>query len=236
MISVIIPAYNEEDNIAHCLDAFLGQTTKRDFEIVLVNNASTDKTAEIAERYKDKFNLNVVFDPIKGRGHARYVGFNNAKGEIIISSDSDAVVPENWIEELASALDREGSAVAVTGTCKIIDCDEKTNRRFNYFQPFVMKAYRLVFGYYWLNGFSFGIRKEAYIESGGFDSNLNAQEDIDLSFKVSRIGRIIFLPNVPIVFSGRRFKDGLVRGLLSYLKSFFSYWRGKKDVQLDDPR
>src|SRR3989344_3461999 len=155
MISVIIPAYNEEDNIAHCLDAFLGQTTKRDFEIVLVNNASTDKTAEIAEKYKDKLNLNVVFDPIKGRGHARYVGFNNAKGEVILSSDSDAVVPENWIETLASVFDNNPNMIAVTGTCKVADLDLKTNKRFNQLQPFSMRVYRILYHHYWLTGSNF---------------------------------------------------------------------------------
>ena len=74
MISIVIPAYNEEDNIRYCLNAFLNQTTKEQFEIILVDNASSDKTSEIAKTFTDKLNVNVLGDPIKGRGHARSLG------------------------------------------------------------------------------------------------------------------------------------------------------------------
>lgn len=237
MISIVIPAFNEEDNIIHCLNAFLKQTTKRQFEIILVDNASTDRTFEIAKQFANKLNINVISDPIKGRGHARYTGFKNALGNIILSSDADTIVPDEWIEKLASALANNPEIIAVTTPCKIIDCDEKTNRIFNRFQPFVMRIFSFFFGYYWLNGFSFGIRKDAYIKSGGFDLNLNAQEDIDLSFRVSKIGKILFLPNISVIFSGRRFKKGLIKGLWSYLSTFLNwYWGKKKNLQLDDVR
>jgi len=237
MISVVIPAYNEEDNIAYCLDAFLRQTTKRDFEVILVNNASTDRTAEIAHKYSDKLNLNVILDLTKGRGHARYVGFNNAKGEVILSSDSDTVVPDNWIETLASILDNNLNAVAVTGTCKVIDLDLKTNKRFNQLQPLSMRIYKIMRHHYWLTGSNFAIRRDAYLKSGGFNPRLNVQEDIDLSLRVSKVGRILFLPNIPVISSGRRFKKGLVKGLLQYGKTFLGlYRRNGEEVSLDDPR
>ena len=237
MISIVIPAYNEEDNIGYCLNAFLNQTAKEQFEIILVDNASSDKTSEIAKTFADKLNVNVLGDPIKGRGHARYTGFKNSSGEIILSSDADTIVPNDWIEKLSSALYNNPEVVAVTTTCRIIDCDEKTNKRFNYFQPLAMKIYRFLFGYYWLSGFSFGIKKEAYIKSGGFNPNLNAQEDIDLSLKVSKIGKIIFLPDVSVIFSGRRFKAGLLRGLWSYLNSFLNwYFKKGQNAQLNDLR
>ena len=237
MISIVIPAYNEEKNIARCLDAFLHQTTTRPFEVILVNNASTDRTVAIAESYVGKLTLTIINDSVKGRGHARSFGFARARGDIILSSDSDAVVPEDWIERLASALEAHPEVVAVTGTCMIDDCDEKTNRRFNRTQPWMMKGYRVLFGHYWLSGFSFGIRKEAYAASGGFDPDLNAQEDIDLSAKVARIGKILFIPDVPVLFSGRRFKGGLLKGLVPYVRSFMHWYREKKGhSHLEDVR
>jgi len=237
MISVVIPAYNEEKNIAQCLNAFTRQTTKKKFEIILVNNTSTDETRTIAETYTNKVVLRIISDPVKGRGHARSTGFSHADGNIILSSDADAIVPNNWIEKLSTALSERPKAVAVTGTCFINDCSPATNFLFNHFQPLFMRIYRLIFGHYWLSGFSFGILKDAYVKSGGFDPALNVQEDIDLSFKVTKIGKILFLPNIPVLFSGRRFQYGFFKGLRPYFKTFFQWrWRSNKNVDLSDPR
>ena len=100
MISVVIPAYNEEENITKSLGAFLGQTTKLSYEIILVDNASTDKTVEIAAKYVGKLPLKIIKENKKGRGPARRAGFTKAKGDIIFSTDADAQVPPDWIEKL----------------------------------------------------------------------------------------------------------------------------------------
>lgn len=237
MISIIIPAYNEEKVISKCLDAFVKQRTTKNFEVIVVNNNSIDKTVEIVENYKNKLKIRIILDTIKGRGHARYVGFREASGDIFLSTDADAIVPENWVEKIVLSIETDPNIVAVTGPAKIIDLSPKKNAIFNYVQPLSMKVYNFIYKHYWLNGFNFGIKKEAYIKSGGFDPDLNVQEDIDLSFKVNKIGKIVFLSDLAVIFSGRRFKNGLIKGLLSYLKTFFAWrWLHKKDVYLDDPR
>ncbi len=234
MISVVIPAYNEEKVIARCLDAFVNQEIKQDFEVIVVNNNSTDKTETIAKTYQNKLNMVVIQEKIQGRGAARAKGFTLAKGKIILSTDADTCVPINWIETLYSELLNK-QIVAVSGTMKINDRSVFTNMLINWFQPFAMKMYRIFFGHYWLSGFNFGVKRNIYLKSGGFNPNINTQEDIELSFKISKLGKIKFMPNLPVLASGRRFKNGLIQGIFTYIKTFIEYFvfRNKHTLMVD---
>ncbi|OGG11564.1 hypothetical protein A2Z00_05005 [Candidatus Gottesmanbacteria bacterium RBG_13_45_10] len=236
MFSVVIPAYNEEKLIGACLDGLVLQNTTHKFEVIVVDNNSTDKTVDIALRYKRKLDLKIITQKVKGRGAARQKGFQKAKGEIILSTDADTVVPPFWVEQLSHALlERDG--VAVTGPCKITDCSWFTNTIFNVMQPLAMRTYKLIFGHYWLSGFNSAIYKEAYKKSGGFNVKLNAQEDVEIAFRVSKIGNIIFIPSVKVIFSGRRFQKGFIRGIVPYLTSFINHLRNKDErVMLRDVR
>src|SRR5438045_2121373 len=114
MISVVIPAYNEEKLIGTCLDSLAAQVTSKKFEIIVVNNNSTDKTTEIIKHHSRNLNVRVVDERRKGRGIARATGFRNAKGLIIFSTDSDAIVPHDWIEETLRYFENP-RVIAVTG-------------------------------------------------------------------------------------------------------------------------
>jgi glycosyltransferase involved in cell wall biosynthesis len=154
MISVVIPAHNEEKTIGRCLDAMTRQTTTKPFEVIVVNNASTDDTARIARQYKNKLHLRVIGERQKGRGAARRRGFACAKGSIILSTDADTVVPAGWIHRMAGYF-ADPTVLAVTGTMRIDDCARLTNMLLNLLQPVAMVCYRVVFGHYWLSGFNF---------------------------------------------------------------------------------
>jgi glycosyltransferase involved in cell wall biosynthesis len=235
MISIVIPAYNEEANILRCLDAFTKQTVKEEFEVIIVDNNSTDKTSKIASGYKNKLNLKIFLENKKGRGAARARGFKEARGSIIFSTDADTIVPVEWIERFEKRLNK--NIGAVTGSCRISDCAPITNFIFNIFQPLSMRVYRTFFGHYWLSGFSFAVKKDIYEKSGGFNDLLNAQEDIDLSFKVSKLTNIEFISDLPVEFSGRRFKNGLILGLIPYFATFISVFLYKKNsTTLSDVR
>jgi glycosyltransferase involved in cell wall biosynthesis len=236
MISVVIPAYNEEKVIEACLQAFVHQTVTQPFEIILVNNNSTDKMLEKVKIYDDKIPLRVIHEKKKGRGSARKAGFLAAKGKIILSTDADTVIPPYWIEQMASHFE-DGSIIAVTGTGKITDRSRVSNTLFNLLQPLSMQAYRLTFGHYWLTGFNFAITREAYLKAGGFNELLNTQEDVELAFRVKKIGKIKFIKNIPVVVSGRRYQKGLLTGLLPYLSTYITYFLFKrKNIVLSDPR
>ncbi len=236
MISVVIPAYNEEHYLGACLAALNEQNTTTDFEIIVVNNASTDHTRQVALEHTTKNNLRIIDEPQKGRGAARSTGFAAAQGSIILSTDADAIVPSNWVDKMIEYFE-DPAIVAVSGTCYITDRGWFANTLFNIIQPLAMHLHRLAFGNYWLTGSNFAIRAYAYQQSGGFNRALNSQEDTQLSFQVKKLGRRKFVSRPAVLVSGRRFKKGMAIGLFDYMRSFSERFVLRKiDVHLDDSR
>ena len=234
MISVVIPAFNEEKNIQRCLDGLVKQNTQEQFEVILVDNNSTDKTVEVAKQFQDKLHLRIISEKEKGRGNARATGFSHAKGDIVLSTDADAIAPPDWIEQMARSFD-DPKVAAVTGTGKMIDASGWKNSLATFTLPMAMHMYALLHQHYWLSGFNFGIRKEIYEKSGGF-KQINGLEDIDLGFRVYKLGKITYKP-IWVYMSGRRFDKSMVQGIGSYLSGYIDYRVKKKhDVFLSDVR
>jgi len=97
-ISIIIPAYNEERYLGRCLDAIAAQIEKP-YEVVVIDNGSADKTAEVAGQYSF---VTVLSEPKKGRVFARNKGFMGATGELLARIDADAILPADWTQQVAS--------------------------------------------------------------------------------------------------------------------------------------
>lgn len=232
--SVVIPAYNEEKYIENCLSSLLDQKTNFDYEVIVVDNNSKDATVKVAQTFKDKLNLRIIHEKKQGRGAARARGFKEAKGWVILSTDADTIVYPEWINTLVAGLD--GKIVATTTSCKTLDLGPINDAIFNFFQPAATYVYRVFFGHYWLAGFSFAIKKDVYIKSGGFNPNLQALEDSDLAARVAKFGKIKFIQK-PVIFSGRRFKKGLASGIFEYIKTFiYAYTLKKEPVYMGNPR
>lgn len=233
-ISIVIPALDEEKYIKSCLESILHLNTKLNFEVILVDNNCIDATVSIANSFQGKINLRIIKEENPGRGAARSKGFKVARGEIIVSTDADTIVYDSWLETLVDSLNDQ--VIAVTTSSKIIDSSFLTNLIFNFIQPMMTIVYGFFFGNSWLFGFSFAIYKSIYEKSGGFDIKLQAQEDFDLGYRVSKLGRIKFI-NKPVLFSGRRFKKGFLRGLYTYAVTFIqAFVFKKKDIYLGNPR
>lgn len=106
-LSVVIPAFNEEDCLADCLRAVLAQTVKP-YEIIVVDNASTDNTAAIAKSFAG---VKVITQDTPGITAARDIGFNAATGEIIVRTDADSLPVANWLERVSQSLTSDVQAV-----------------------------------------------------------------------------------------------------------------------------
>src|SRR3989304_4442751 len=99
-ISIIIPTYNEEDEIVECLES-LGKQTYGDFEIIVVDDGSVDKTLSVLSKLKVKIEeLKVFQQSHKGPGAARNLGAKHAKGEILVFIDADMTFDPNFLQEL----------------------------------------------------------------------------------------------------------------------------------------
>ena len=237
MISIVIPAYNEEQRIATCLQSLCKQNTEQPFEVIVVNNASTDRTKEVASAFADQLELRIIDEPKKGRGAARSRGWSAAQGTIIYSTDADATLPPTWIERFYCKLEDDATIVGVCSGARIHDSGVLCNTLFNCTHPIFMRFWRVVAGFHLLPGFSFALRKDAYDRSGGFDPSNNGQEDVDLSRKIGTIGPVFYAPKTPIVFSGRRFHRGILKGIWEYIRMFYHIIARKNTtVELSDPR
>ena len=114
-ISIIIPVYNSEMTISRCLDSILNQSlVKEKYEIVIVNDGSTDRTEELCENYKEQYNnIHIISQKNQGVVIARTVGAENASGEYIMSIDSDDSVEEGYLEYIYENLSRQKPDMAV---------------------------------------------------------------------------------------------------------------------------
>jgi glycosyltransferase involved in cell wall biosynthesis len=111
-ISIIIPCFNEERYLGRCLDAIALQA-EPPFEVLVVDNNSTDRTFTIAKSYPF---VTLVTEPTQGRVYARNTGFNVAHGDILARIDADAVIPAGWTQRVSKFFEQpEASETAWTG-------------------------------------------------------------------------------------------------------------------------
>src|SRR5215217_942996 len=133
-ISVVVPIYNVEEYLPACLDSVARQTVD-DFEVVMVNDGSTDRSAEIAGQYgrrDPRFRL--VQQENAGLSAARNTGIEAATGEFLAFLDSDDVLPPNAYELLLGALDRTGSDFATGNVHRLTRWD-------SFQSPFLAKTF-----------------------------------------------------------------------------------------------
>lgn len=99
-LSIIIPSYNNAKYIGKCLDSVISQKTKYKFEVIVVNDGSTDNTSEILDGYSSYGFVKIIQQENKGFSGARNVGIDNSTGRYIMFVDSDDRLPANAIESL----------------------------------------------------------------------------------------------------------------------------------------
>ncbi|MCX8035631.1 MAG: glycosyltransferase [Candidatus Sumerlaeia bacterium] len=111
-VSVVIPAYQAESCIGNCLRSVLAQTLPRDvYEVIVVNNGSTDRTAEIAGGY----DVRLIEEPRRGVAAARQTGVVASRGELVVFTDADCVADRAWLAALVARFDRQPALGGVGG-------------------------------------------------------------------------------------------------------------------------
>ncbi|MBI5464989.1 glycosyltransferase family 2 protein [Candidatus Gottesmanbacteria bacterium] len=218
LVSVVIPAYNEEKYLPKTLESLKDQAhSDFDYEVIVVDSQSRDKTTEVAQRY----GAQVLSIPKKTPAFARQKGVEQAKGEIIICLDADTLAPKDLLRTVIFEFKKDPNLVGLTG---IIDGWGGA-----LWQNFLYKWVNALFAKlnYFLGrpgfqGQSFAFRKEAFLKIGGFRTELHTGEDFDLGIRMAKIGKVKFLLKTFGVSSLRRTKEGLSktvsRGFLSYLR------------------
>ncbi len=110
-ISVIVPIYNVEEYLAECLDSIVCQT-KQDFEVIMVDDGSTDSSGEIAKSYAEKYpNFHYLYKENNGLGCAETMALHIQDSKYIIFMDSDDKISEDLYEKMFNAAERETTTI-----------------------------------------------------------------------------------------------------------------------------
>lgn len=217
MISVVVPVFNGEQVIGNCLAALLAQDYQGRKEIIVVDDGSTDGTA----REIKKFKVRLISQKHKAPAAARNLGIKQAKGDIILFTDSDCVPERNWIQEMTRPF-RNKEIMGVQGAYKThqkelmarfsqIEIEDRYDR---------MKRWDTVD---FIGTYSAAYKKSVFQRFGGFDESfpMASGEDSELSFRLSKVGcKMIFNPQA-IVYHNHP------STLTDYLRVKFwrAYWR-----------
>lgn len=222
-ISVVVPAYNEDDFLPRCLDSVIQQDYAGRYEIIVVDNASTDKTAEVASRYGVK----VVFEGRRSPAWARQRGLLEAQGEIMAFVDADTIVPRNWLTTMARRFVLDHRIVSVTGPHSYFDSGRfvrVVSYVVNFLGITVDHLFRRIArkgGPLWASNCA--VRRQALLEVGGFDTTKKFRgEDCELSLKLKEKGKLSLLPGLFVQTSSRRFRtEGILSAYWNYLINYF---------------
>lgn len=223
VISVTVPAYNEQDLIAGCLDSLLKQTLDKDkYEIIVIDNNSTDLTAKIAVEK----GVWVEKELKKGYVHAIRKGIDVSQADIIAFTDADCRVPTDWVVKILDDFSTSPDIIAVGGKLSFYDIN-----------PILDWLIRLIL--YYINalpGNNMAIKRVGLARIGGIDPQINLSVDFWLTTKLrrSRVGKIFVDKHLVVETSGRRFK-GSFSSDLKYFINVISILVSSKPLFYDFP-
>jgi len=209
-VSVIVPAYNAERTIERCLHALKNQHYPRDFyEIIMVDDGSCDNTKNVVLGYHD---VRYIRQENSGPATARNNGAKEAKGEIILFTDSDCAPETDWIKEMVAPFDNP-EIIAVKGAYKT----EQRGLVARFAQLEFEERFELLKSKEsidMVDTYSAGYRKDTFLRLKGFDTSFPVanNEDTELSYRMSKLGyKMVFNP------------DSIKR--YARLKFWRGYWR-----------
>lgn len=215
LISIVVPAYNNEKTILGCLMSLKNQTYAN-FEIVVVDNNSTDGTRKIVEQF-GTLDPRAVYcvETFQSRGAARSTGVRQARGEIIVSINADCVFDSDWLEKLTLPI-RQGTADAVTGSGTYANRSYWTNQ-LNFLNKQFDKRY-VKNGRCTATLDSKNFAAKAHIlKMYNFDPTMESMDDLDLFMRLKDVTPIYFVENAEA-------SDVDYLSFQQIVKTFF--WRG----------
>jgi len=234
-ISFVVPAYNEESYLPRTLNAILAQTANApcETEIIVVNNASTDRTREVALGFPG---VKVVDEPQKGLTHARQAGLNASTGDVIANVDADSILTPQWLVKVHREFSQNPRLAGLSGPFIYYDLTPRQSRlvRLYYYAAFaayLTNRYVLRVGSM-LQGGNFVVRRSAIEQIGGFNLAISFYgEDTDLARRLVAAGQVKFTFQLPMYSSARRLaKEGIATMALRYTANYISTTFFKKPV------
>jgi cellulose synthase/poly-beta-1,6-N-acetylglucosamine synthase-like glycosyltransferase len=227
-ISVIIPTYNRINELENLLYSLNNQTiASSQFEIIVVDDGSSDGTEEWFMKHKDQFNVKILFytQVHGGPGAARNLGMEKAHGDIFAFTDTDCIAEPEWLEHLTKPFYSE-KVGAVGGREIINDKDPLLMRCFHYLMtsPLTTGGLRGKRGkklaHFYPRTFNMAISRKTYNATEGFKKMFHA-EDIELSYRIKKRGFDLIYEDSAKVYHRRR------NQLTQFLKQTFNMGKAR---------
>lgn len=221
LISVIIPTLNEEENLGHCVKS-LSEQTRQNFEVIIADGGSVDRTVELA--LDNGFN---VISVEKTRPHdvstAKNLGAKYATGDVLFFLDADMILERNAFDVLYDGY-RNPDVVGIA--LKVMPSDPNRIEKVMYQCNNYMARISNKIGFHELSYFScHSYRREAFMQVGGFRTDLYACEDLDLSLRLRYLGKYLVTPRSTIFTSPRRLREWSNTGYLyKYVRYLTEYY------------
>lgn len=198
--SIVIPAWNEEEGILHTLISLAQTNTKYDVELLIIDNNSTDGTASLLDFLGVKNSL----ESKQGVGHARTRGLHEAKGQYILTGDSDTFYPEGWITAMVEGMIKDEQVYCVHGSYSFLPSDNTPRWQYAFYEflsGFIIRKKEKTQPFLNTLGFNSGFIRQKGIDVNGYDietqrtfrgaagvSEQNATEDGMMALRLQQSG------------------------------------------------
>jgi glycosyltransferase involved in cell wall biosynthesis len=224
--SVIVPVFNRPEEVNELLQSLTLQQY-RNFEVIIVEDGSTNPCRDVVDRFRDKLQIEYVFKQNSGPGPSRNVGYSMAKGDYFVVFDSDCIIPAEYFKVVDEELTR-----------KAFDAWGGPDRAHEHFTPlqramaFTMTSVLTTggirgkkngVGKFQPRSFNMGISRKVYEKTQGFSFSRLA-EDIELSIRMRKLGFNVVLLAEAFVYHKRR------TTLSQFHNQVFSFGKGRVQV------
>ena len=228
-ITVIVPVLNEETLLRDTLQSVRAQTFT-DYELIVVDNGSTDKSPDIARQFADR----VLVEKQRGPLFAVHRGIENAAAALVTSCDADTLYSKNWLEKMVKAFGKKNT-VAVYWPIAFRESAPCV-------KLLTLVAYSLLDRLSYLvgvritGGANLGLRKDAYFAVGGYRLGSSiASQDFRLVQRLSQLGKVRFSPTLACFTANRRYtRVNFAHGLGEAFRLWLDVARRKETITYDD--
>ncbi len=221
--SVVVPAHNEADTLPATLASLAAQRGAPAYEVIVVDNASSDATARIAEAA----GVRVVDEPRLGVCRARQTGVDAARGEIVVSTDADTTHPADWLARIDAgfrAAERAGAPLAaVAGPCRYVDAPWWARVFPPLYFALLARLAAVGLGVRYLTATNVAFRRTGF---PGYDVTLHqGGDEVHLLRTLRRLGPVTWDRDLVVDTSSRRMSQGLP---YTILVSYGYYYLGQR--------
>lgn len=241
-VSIVIPAWNEQDNIFRSLSSLADTKTKRKVEIIVINNNSTDNTQALL----DKLGVRSYIQHKQGTPFARQLGLEVAKGKYHLCADSDTIYPPLWLELMVQPMETTKEIVGVYGRYSFIPAKGKNRSAYILYEwltGILVRIRKRKREYINVLGFNMGFITEVARSTDGFKVNqarvfdnalgseyfVDEAEDGRMAMRLKEKGKLklVTSPKARVYTSSRRLEaeGGIVQSFTYRIKTHLSKWK-----------